>query len=358
LPSETPTGHSVEPALPDLLAALDAGRVSEEQAVLIADTLTRLPAAVDAQTRVLCRDLLLDEAGHGDVIRLRRVVIQIRAILDPDGSLDAGDPVDRQEVHIGQRRRDGLTPIRGLLDPLNTEALRQVIEPLAHPRPLDDKTPDPRPAAARRAHALGEALARYLAGGKGPIDGGVRPQVVVTVPLERLLDGLGTGWADYTGPIDAAMVRMLACDARLIPQVLSSDSVVLDQGRAVRLFPPEIRRAIATRDRGCSFPACDIPAAWCDAHHIRWWERDFGRTSERNGALLCRHHHTVIHRGGWEIRMSAAGRPEYLPPPYVDPLRTPRANQHWVLSDLAPAGDLRRRAVGGGGLAAPATVSA
>ena len=331
LPQRTPTGVTIEPAVPEAIDALDQGTISSDHAAVIVDTMTWIPAAVDEQTRTSCRNLLVRQAQIGDVVRLKRVAEQIRQIIDPDGSLDGGDPVDRMEFHLGQRRRDGLTPIRGLLDQLTTETLRQAIEPLAAPRPIDDKTPDPRPAALRRAQALAEVLSRYLRVGNGPREGGVHPQVVVTIPLDNLRDRVGSGWADYGGPIPAAIARRLACDADIIPQVLNSESVVLDQGRAVRLFPSDIRRAITTRDRGCTFPACDIPAAWCDAHHIDWWQRDLGPTSERNGTLLCGRHHTLIHQGDWQIRRTEHGRPEYIPPPYVDPTRTPRTNQQWLI---------------------------
>jgi hypothetical protein len=172
----------------------------------------------------------------------------------------------------------------------------------------------------------------------------VRPQVVITVELDRLTDALGPAWADYTGVHTAANARLLACDADLIPQVLGSDSVVLDQGRTVRLFPPEIRRAIVTRDRGCAFPGCDSPAGWCEVHHIGWWKRDLGATSERNGVLLCRRHHVVIHQGAWEVRIAESGAPEFIPPAALDPKRTPRRNQHWVLPKIAlhPPVHLRR----------------
>lgn len=47
--------------------------------------------------------------------------------------------------------------------------------------------------------------------------------------------------------------------------------------------------------QGCSFPGCTIPAQWTDAHHVRpWWAG--GKTSLLNLALLCRRHHTHVHR--------------------------------------------------------------
>jgi hypothetical protein len=48
------------------------------------------------------------------------------------------------------------------------------------------------------------------------------------------------------------------------------------------------------------FPTCDRPPSWTDIHHCTPWEHH-GTTSADNGALLCRHHHTFIHRHHWAI---------------------------------------------------------
>ncbi|HEX9313752.1 MAG TPA: HNH endonuclease signature motif containing protein, partial [Actinomycetota bacterium] len=44
------------------------------------------------------------------------------------------------------------------------------------------------------------------------------------------------------------------------------------------------------RDHHCTFPECDRPASWCDAHHVIHWT-DGGRTDLSNLVLLCRRHH-------------------------------------------------------------------
>jgi hypothetical protein len=89
--------------------------------------------------------------------------------------------------------------------------------------------------------------------------------------------------------------RKIACDAGIIPVVLGRDGEILDQGRAARLFTPGQVRALWRRDRHCTFPDCDIPAAWCDAHHLTHWV-DGGATGLLNAALLCSRHHTIVHR--------------------------------------------------------------
>ena len=119
---------------------------------------------------------------------------------------------------------------------------------------------------------------------------------------------------DSGAMISPAQARKFLCDAQIIPMILGSKSEVLDVGRASRTFPAHLRRALVARDRGCAWPGCDRPPDWCDGHHIDFWDRDFGLTCLDNGCLLCRHHHTEIHREEWVIRMAADGLPEFIPP--------------------------------------------
>jgi hypothetical protein len=108
--------------------------------------------------------------------------------------------------------------------------------------------------------------------------------------------------------IDPASARRIACDAGIIPVVLGRDGEILDQGRAVRLFTPGQVRALWRRDQHCTFPGCDVPTAWCDAHHLIHWA-DGGSTDLSNAALLCARHHTIVHRDQLAGRISAAGPP-------------------------------------------------
>jgi hypothetical protein len=133
----------------------------------------------------------------------------------------------------------------------------------------------------------------------------------------------------FTGPVTASTVRKIACDADVIPVLLGGEGRVLDIGRASRVFPPHIRKAITARDQGCSFPQCTIPGTWCEAHHVRYWSRG-GSTGTENGTLLCSHHHHLIHKEQWTIQMRS-GVPWFIPPPHVDPGQTPRRNRYFRL---------------------------
>ncbi len=95
--------------------------------------------------------------------------------------------------------------------------------------------------------------------------------------------------------------------------LLAGPSQVLDVGRKIRTIPPGLRKAIDTRDRHCQFPGCDIPAQWCDCHHIHHWSNG-GPTDRNNLILLCGRHHQHVHEDGWTISRNAAGQPTFTPP--------------------------------------------
>jgi len=86
---------------------------------------------------------------------------------------------------------------------------------------------------------------------------------------------------------------------------------ILSVGRRTRTISPALRRALEIRDRGCRFPGCGF--RFTDAHHVKHWA-DGGDTSLENCLLLCRHHHRLIHEGGWTIGWWGSGRPVFHDP--------------------------------------------
>lgn len=137
----------------------------------------------------------------------------------------------------------------------------------------------------------------------------------------------GTGTFAFTGPVAAATLRKIACDADIIPALLGTHGEILDLGRKTRLFTPAQRTALTTRDQGCAFPNCTIPAPWCEAHHITYWSHG-GPTTTNNGVLLCSHHHHLIHKEQWKITITH-GTPTFIPPPHIDPTQTPQQNHYF-----------------------------
>ena len=229
---------------------------------------------------------------------------------------------------------------------------------------VPDTTLDHRSQAQKRLDGLVSASHTALTTDALPANGGHRPQILAIIDyrdlltrVEQWLDqpksqhprgvpeaqwakgaqnpqpadtgrpGDGTALFAFSGPVNPATIRKIACDADIIPVVLGTQGRILDVGRASRIFPPHIRKAIMARDQGCAFPQCTMPAPWCEAHHITYWSRG-GPTSTGNGVLLCSHHHHLIHKENWTIEVTNEV-PWFKPPPELDPHRKPRRNQYF-----------------------------
>jgi len=67
-----------------------------------------------------------------------------------------------------------------------------------------------------------------------------------------------------------------------------------------------MRRALRARDKGCRFPGCSN-THYIDGHHIKHWA-DGGETSLDNLLQLCRHHHRLVHEGGFNCERRADGK--------------------------------------------------
>ncbi|MDV6011874.1 DUF222 domain-containing protein, partial [Haloechinothrix sp. LS1_15] len=183
-------------------------------------------------------------------------------------------------------------------------------------------TPDTRPPEQRQGDAFAAMVGLVLDEGKLPAEGGEKPRLVITFPLRELCaDGLpaSTALLNRELPLSAEQARRYACDAGVIPAVLG--------GRGQRTVSTTQRRALALRDGGCVFPGCTRPERRCQAHHIHH-RADGGPTNLDNPALLCGHHHRLIHHSEWDIHMGADGHPTCIPPPWlashIPKQRTPR----------------------------------
>lgn len=329
-PSATVSGSRVPSRLPGAASALRAGTLSEEQYGVVRRTLRELPDDVPPRTRIEVEKQLVAEADRFDPSQLGRLAVRIRSHLDPDGVLRSErNAADRMEFTLTQDV-DGAIRVRGRLSAESAAVVRAALSPLAKPMPDDTRS-----AAKRRADALVELARRLLNAGTLPVEGTVRPHIGLTVDLAELRRHAGVADLDWGGTVSMQAARRICCDADIIPIVMRGASQPLDVGRRQRLVTGPLRRALIARDRGCAAPGCDRPPEWCDAHHLVHWS-DGGATSIDNTALLCGYHHTLIHEGEWTARM-IDGIPHFIPPPWIDPARTPRRNtlHHPVLGEAA-----------------------
>jgi len=176
---------------------------------------------------------------------------------------------------------------------------------------------------------MGDTL---LAGGSEDRTAGERYQVVVHVDAETVgdRDGGGRCELDQGAALHPETARRLACDASLV-RVIERDGQALSIGRRTRSVPASLRRALNSRDRGCRFPGCS-QQRFVDAHHIHHWARG-GRTDLGNLVLLCRHHHRLLHEGGFSVETRPRGRLVFRRPDgrVLPAVPSPRRGDHHEL---------------------------
>ncbi|WP_439386167.1 DUF222 domain-containing protein [Amycolatopsis lexingtonensis] len=299
------------------VAAL-TGRLSTPMIDTIIDAVSRIP--LEHRDRAEA-DLLsfAADAGHKQVAALgARIVTH----LDPDGTApeDTEPATPARELSL-RRKRTGTWELTGRLDDETGTRAGALLDALAERRGADDF----RSPQERYGDAFSDALDLALNSPELPTQAGERVHVLVAVSLSDLRSGLGAATLGDTGLVSAAEARMHACDCKLIPAVLGTSNEPLNLGQARRLISPGLRRALFLRDRGCAFPGCHRPPRHCQGHHIHHWSEG-GPTDLANLVLLCAHHHRLLHRSGWQVRIATDGHPEFLPPRFLDKRRKPRRN--------------------------------
>jgi hypothetical protein len=253
----------------------------------------------DAQPAVL-EQFLTVAAEHGPA-GARQLRKEILARYGAEGGFDEHQERCRRQIDLtaGRETAAGVWDYRLTLDDEGRASLEAAIGPLSAPKPHPDTgARDGRPVGRRRGEALIEALRRSTAAA-AHVPTSPKAVLMLTMGVDDLVGRVGAGTVlgsraagTLIGP---DTVRKLACDAGIIPVVLGGHGEILDLGREQRLFSKGQVRALWLRDGHCTFPACDAPAAWCDAHHLVHWI-DGGLTDLSNAALLCGRHHTIVHR--------------------------------------------------------------
>jgi hypothetical protein len=290
-----------------LLGSPEAGRITEGQRVGLEEQLAGLAGDyAPGQVRKLGTELLeaLDDDGP-----------------EPDDTPPA--PVNRLQVRR-HRNRPGGTISGQFDDAAMFDAIASVIDAKAKPLGRDDQ----RPTGQRQAEALADACGYVLAHGDHgvlPETGGRRPHLNVLIRLEDLEGRARSAVLDLGGRMTPESLRMLACDAGVVPIVMNGAGQPLDVGRSTRVIPDGLRRAVAARDRGCAHPGCDRLPSWSEIHHIREWEHG-GPTELGNLVMVCKVHHRLIHHSEWSVRIRD-GLPEFIPPKWIDPRQRPRRNR-------------------------------
>ncbi|MFK4640282.1 HNH endonuclease signature motif containing protein [Paenarthrobacter histidinolovorans] len=385
--SQTGMAGQEIPARREVLASsVESGQVPSRSATIISTTLDKVQHLTDPETLTRIEHALTTTAAQSDPDFVTTMAKRWIDRIDQDGPEPTEETLRHtQGAFLRRRRRYGLHHLEIFATTEQYETLATAMNTATNPRlttPGRTTTNatgantatsggttntlgatsggtvqvtatgpelDRRSRAQKLLDGLVGACAVAMTTGKLPSNGGLRPQLTVTVDHRELFTQLtgtdpnqasaptqpgtrntnstvSTGTATFTGPLHPNTIRKIACDAEILPVLLGTDSQILDIGRTTRIFPPHIRKAITARDGGCAFPDCTLPAPWCEAHHITYWSHG-GTTTTENGTLLCSHHHHLIHKEQWTITMNT-GVPWFIPPPHIDSHQTPRRNHH------------------------------
>lgn len=89
-------------------------------------------------------------------------------------------------------------------------------------------------------------------------------------------------------------------DTRAADARRRADALVrlVERGMAAPAADDEAAPVSGIRAARTRFPGCG--PRYAEAHHVRHWA-DGGSTSLENTVLLCRHHHRLVHEGGWKL---------------------------------------------------------
>ncbi len=295
-------------------AALRDGAVAPAQVEVIVHALDALPADVGPVVRGRAEERLLADAAHFTPRELRVLGRRVLEVVAPE----VADDQERRALEAEERRahdrmrivtRDlGNGMSRALVDlpTVSMDLWLTQLHAFASPRrdhleaadipDLERRDPETGTRIGypqRLAQAFCTMLER-MPQGVLPAQGGDATTLLVTIDQRWLEEGVGAARLSSGGRLSVGETRRLACNAGIIPMVLGGESQPLDVGRRRRLFGPAQRKAMVVRDRQCRAAGCDVPAAWCEAHHLKPWSAG-GKTDLADGILLCGFHHHRAH---------------------------------------------------------------
>ena len=242
-------GGALEERWHQTRTAVLAGGVNLEQARVIVAALDALPSDLDA-------GLLSKAEAH------------LVAEDHERKALEAEERTAREETRLTMHRRgDGTTDIKLRVADAIAARLQTYLEAYASPRRghLDPTHTHTDPESGQRipyAVLMDRAVCSLLEAipaKKLPAHGGSATTMVVTIDCDQLVDKLGAAGLATGDHISAQ------------------------------------RLAMGVRDGGCRAEGCEIPAAWCEAHHAMDPWTAGGKTAIEDGALLCSWHHHRAH---------------------------------------------------------------
>jgi hypothetical protein len=275
--------------------------------------------------------------GRLDADALARRARQLRDDLDQQGVALRADELWQQRSLRLFSTPDGMGKLIWSLDPETFALVKTLHDRAVSPKlggvrfgdPVAEKQAEGILADTRTVAQLGsDEFAHLLAAGADAdsshllSSGGPVVRILTTAAVAESGTGRGA-FEGFPGSVPAATIDRALCAGASQPILLTETGDPLDVGREQRLFTAKQKVMLAVLFGGCMWGNCDRPPSYCEAHHVNHWQRDSGKTDIRNGILLCRHHHLLLHNNGWEIRRDDPGRFWLIPPKDIDTAQVP-----------------------------------
>jgi hypothetical protein len=323
-------GEPLEPVLPATAEAQRNGDLGPGHVAVIRSFWHRLPDFVDIETRAKAEAQLARLGAEHRPDELAKLADKLTDCLNPDGDFTDVDRAKRRAIIIGKQDLDGMSPISGYLNPEARATVDAVFAKLAAPgmcncadvEPCVSGTPsqaaidnDTRTPAQRNHDALLTLTRAALSSGELGQHNGLPASIVVTTTLKELEAGAGKALTGGGTLLPMSDVIRLGSHAHHY-------LAIFDKGKALalyhtkRLASPAQRIVLYAKDRGCSFPNCDVPGYLTEVHHVRPWAKT--HTTDINDlTLACGPNHKLAEQG-WTTRKNGQGDTEWIPPPHLD----------------------------------------
>jgi hypothetical protein len=283
--------------LPSTMAALGEGAISFPHARVLIDH----AVSVAEESRARFEEALLPFAKSLTLAKFRRVASRKRESMGPGAAVERHtEAIARRTVWV-EHEDDGMATVGARLPAEEAVAIFDRLTTIAngYTGPAESRT-----LGQKRADAFADLLltgdtcdatAEGTGGDRSNVGHGIRPRVLVTVPVMTLLGKEDTpAHLEGYGPIDAETARQLTSEAPSLTRILVHpvSSAILDFDRTRYAVPPELRTVLRVRDETCRAVGCDKPAAHGEVDHTVGWAED-GTTRLDNLAFLCTSHHHV-----------------------------------------------------------------
>jgi hypothetical protein len=264
--------------VPQLVAALQGGEISFDKLRAISDVATPENEAG-----------LLEEARARSVRELAELARIRRTAPPPDATAEH----ERRSL----RCNDEVRTMTVQLPPESFAEAKRRLESMAKEVPSGD-------GETSWDQRMADAFMGLIRGGGSGTESS--PYfVVVHVPAAALVDDAGeasdlAGDLERGGLLNVETVRRVVCDATITLAVDDDLGHTMYEGRARRDPTGPQHREVRRRDRHCRFPGC-ANEVFTNVHHIKKWKPDRGPTNLDNLALLCVHHHGLVHSKQWTM---------------------------------------------------------